>query len=221
VGIVLQDRWTGAVWRNEYASRPVWTASTIKLAMVVDLFTRHRAGRIALTGTDRMNIQRMLHSSNDTAADTLWFKYSGPDHLAFNNRFPSYGLTTLSPLRGFSSFYPYWGFQKCTPNDLDRLMHYVLTVLNRADRAYIVDQLQKVAPNQQWGVWGAGSRMRPGNKDGWSLEQGGWVVNSDGFAGAGQRYTLAIMNSLNGQGGYSDGVSTVNHVAQLLLAGRP
>ncbi len=42
--------------------------------------------------------------------------------------------------------------------------------------------------------------MTPGNKNGWSQEQGGWVVNSVGFAGPTQRYTLAIMNGLNGQG---------------------
>lgn len=47
--------------------------------------------------------------------------------------------------------------------------------------------------------------MASGTKDGWSLEQGGWVTNSVGFAGAGQRYTLAIMNALGGDGGYDDG----------------
>jgi hypothetical protein len=62
--------------------------------------------------------------------------------------------------------------------------------------------------------------MLPGNKDGWSLEQGGWVVNSVGFAGPGQRYTLAVMNSLGSDGGYSDGVATTTHLAQLLLRGR-
>jgi beta-lactamase class A len=44
VGYVLRDRKTGAVYRNAHAADPVWTASTIKLAMVVDLLTRHRSG---------------------------------------------------------------------------------------------------------------------------------------------------------------------------------
>ncbi len=61
--------------------------------------------------------------------------------------------------------------------------------------------------------------MTPGNKNGWSQEQGGWVVNSVGFAGPRQRYTLAIMNSLNGgEGGYDDGVETTTRLAQILLA---
>jgi len=45
VGYVLRDRTTGAAYRNTHAADPVWTASTIKLAMVVDLSTRQRAGR--------------------------------------------------------------------------------------------------------------------------------------------------------------------------------
>jgi hypothetical protein len=39
--------------------------------------------------------------------------------------------------------------------------------------ASIVDQLQHVDPDQQWGLWGAGPAMAPGNKDGWSLEDRG------------------------------------------------
>lgn len=218
-GIVLRDRQTGAVWANSYASTMVWTASTIKLAMVVDLFTRAGRGQINLTPQDRTEIRAMLHSSDDNAADALWYRYAGPDHSTWNTDFPAYGLTDLTPQRGFSRYYPYWGFQKTTPDDLDRLIHYVLTNLDPTDRAYVVDQLQHVAPDQQWGVWGSGPGLTPGNKDGWSLEQGGWVINSVGFVGPGQRWTLAMMSSLNGQGGYTDGVATLNAVAATITAG--
>jgi hypothetical protein len=218
-GYVLRDRATGAAHRNAHAADPVWTASTIKLAMVVDLLTRHYAGKITLTDDDNRLIAAMLHSSDDDAADTLWTRYGGADHQAYNNDFPAYGLTGIRPQRGYSNIFPYWGFQKATPDDLDRLMSYTLTRLNPADTANIVNQLQHVDPNQQWGVWGAGPAMAPGNKDGWSQEDTGWVINSVGFAGRGQRYTLAVMNDLGGSGGYDDGVATTTHLAQLLLAG--
>jgi hypothetical protein len=221
VGYVLRDRKTGATYRNSHAGERVWTASTIKLAMVVDLLTRQRAGAVALSDSDRSLMAAMMHSSDDDAADTLWARHGGGDHRAYNADFPRYGLTDLQPQRGFSSTFPYWGFQKATADDLDRLINYTLTDLDPADTAGIVDALQHVAPNQQWGVWGAGPAMAPGNKDGWSLEQGGWVVNSVGFAGPGQRYTLAVMNSLGGDGGYDDGVTTTTRLSQLLLAGRP
>lgn len=78
VGYVLRDRQTGYVHRNAHAADPVWTASTIKLAMVDDLLVRNRSGAIALTAADRQLMAAMLHSSDDTAADTLWSRYGAP-----------------------------------------------------------------------------------------------------------------------------------------------
>jgi hypothetical protein len=43
------SRGTGAGHRNSHAGELVWTASTIKLAMVVDLLTRQRRGTVSLT----------------------------------------------------------------------------------------------------------------------------------------------------------------------------
>src|SRR5207248_1754744 len=131
-----------------------------------------------------------------------------------------YGLTSLAPQKGFSNFYPYWGFQKCTPDDLDRLINYVLTQLPADLRDYIVTALRGVALNQQWGVWGAGPAAHPGNKDGWSEEQGGCVMNSVGFVAPNERYTLAEMNNLRGKAGYDAGQTTVTEIAKLLFNGR-
>lgn len=219
-GVVLHDIGTGAVWHNDHSTDPTWTASTIKLAMVVDLFTRARAGAITLTDEDRSLIAAMLHSSDDDAADTLWYRYAGDDHMAFNNDFPNYGMTSLQPKKGYSKFYPYWGFQKCTAEDLDRLIHYVLTEMPPDERTYILGEMRGVAANQQWGVWGAGPAAQPGNKDGWSEEEGGWVMNTVGFVGRRERYTLAAMNNLSGEGGYDEGRETLTHVSELLFAGR-
>jgi hypothetical protein len=220
IGIVLRDRRTGAVWRNANADTLVWTESTIKLAMSINLFLRDKAGEITLSSSDRSLIQRMLHSSDDNAADALWGKYSGPDHMAFNNAFPGYGMTSLQPERGYTGYFPYWGFQKCTPNDLDRLINYLLTTVPANTRDYIVNQLQNVDPDQQWGVWGAGAAARPGNKDGWGPEDNGWNMNTAGFVGPTQRYTLVVMNALLGHGGYNEGRVTDSQIATILFAGR-
>lgn len=217
VGYVLRDRATGQAYRNAKAGAMIWTASTIKLAMVVDLLTRASAGKITLSDADRQLMTAMMHSSDSDAADTLWDRFGGADHTAFNRDFPTYGMTGVQPQAGFGDIYPYWGFQKSTTDDLDRLMNYTLTRLPAAQTAAIVSEMQRVDANQQWGVWGAGPAMAPGNKNGWSQEQGGWVINSVGFAGPKQRYTLAVMNSLNGQGGYDDGVQTTTRLAQILL----
>ena len=52
------------------------------------------------------------------------------------------------------------------------------------------------------------------------MEQGGWVMNTVGFIGPDARYTLAVMNSLQGQGGYDEGQATDNQVAKILFDGR-
>lgn len=217
VGYVVRDRLTGEGFRNNAAATMIWTASTIKLAMVVDLLNRETAGQIELRQSDRQLMVDMLRSSDNVAADTLWTRYGGTDNTGFNRNFARYGMTSLQPQQGFGDIYPYWGFQKSTTDDLDRLMTYTLTQLPVAQTAAIVAEMQSVDSSQQWGVWGAGQSMAPGNKNGWSEEQGGWVVNSVGFAGPQQRYTLAVMNALNGEGGYDDGVETTTSLARILL----
>ncbi|GHH47184.1 class A beta-lactamase-related serine hydrolase [Lentzea cavernae] len=210
VGFVLRDRKTGAVWRNDHASDMTWTASTIKLAMVVNLLERHRAGKIKLSAGDRTLMNAMLHTSDDDAADSLWKKYNG---TTFNAAFGKYGMTDLVPQKGYSPAFPYWGFEKCTANDLDRLMNYVLDTVPADDREYIVGQMREVGPVQQWGVWGPDS----GAKNGWSEEDGGWVMNSVGFVGQDERYTLAIMNNLQGEGAYDDGRATDTEITRILF----
>lgn len=217
VGFVWRDRLTGASYRNAAAAKPIWTASTIKLAMVADLLTREQSGTVRLTATDRDDMVAMLRSSDNAAADALWSRYGGPAGV-FNNNFPRYGMAGVRPQPGFGDVYPYWGFQKGTADDFDALMNYVLTRLNPANAAAVVAEMRRVDGRQQWGVWGAGPAMTPGLKNGWSQEQGGWVVNSVGFAGPQQRYTLSVMNALGGEGGYDDGVETTTELARILLA---
>lgn len=217
VGFVLRDRATGAKYRSSAAATPIWTASTIKLAMVVDLLTRQRAGAVTVTAADRQLMVDMLRHSDNDAADSLWSRFGGPSG-EFNKGSARYGMPGLAPQPGFGDVYPYWGFQKASADDLDGLMNYVLTGLPPAEAAAVVAEMQRVDSDQQWGVWGAGSTMTPGNKNGWSQEEGGWVVNTVGFAGPQQRYTLAIMNSLGDEGGYDDGVTTTTQLSRILLA---
>jgi hypothetical protein len=219
VGFVLTDRVTGAKYRNADAATPIWTASTIKLAMVADLLTREQTRAIRLTSADREQMVAMLRNSDNDAADALWSRYGGTTGV-FNADFPRYGMPGIRPQPGFGDVYPYWGFQKGTADDFDGLMNYVLTGLSATNASGVVAEMQRVDGQQQWGVWGAGPAMAPGNKNGWSQEQGGWVVNSVGFAGAQQRYTLAIMNALGDEGGYDDGVTTTTELSRILLGSR-
>lgn len=107
VGYVIRDRLTGMAFRNEAAGELIWTASTIKLAMVVDLLTRETSGQIRLTTDNRQQLVDMLRSSDNDAADALWSTYGGVDNMAFNQDFPRYGMTELQPQQGYGDTYPY------------------------------------------------------------------------------------------------------------------
>jgi hypothetical protein len=109
----------------------------------------------------------------------------------------------------------YWGFLKCSAEDLHRLMSYVLDRLDPRDRTYVTGAMRHVGPIQQWGVWAAGPALQPGSKDGWSIESdpGGkhWCTSTVGFAGPDARYVVAVMYHLPpGSGTIGAGVHSVS-----------
>ncbi|NMH97881.1 tat pathway signal sequence [Pseudonocardia acidicola] len=218
LSVVFTDRQTGRTWRQGPTQHEGWTASTIKLAIATDLLERQRAGQITLTAADCHDMATMLNFSDEAASDRLWAKFGGDDMLArFRDRF---GMTGLHFVPGFTAR-TYWGFVKCTTDDLAALAHYVLTRTDPADRAYLVAALRGVAPNQQWGVWAAGAAQQPGNKDGWSYETDSygkhWVTDTVGFAGPDERYLVAVMYQVDPRGTLADGVHTVSDVVALLF----
>jgi hypothetical protein len=218
LSVVFTDRQTGTAWRAGPTKHDGWTASTIKLAIATDLLRRQRAGQIALTAADRRDMAAMLSSSDNAASDRLWARYGGEEMLA---RFRTqYGMTGLHFVPGFTAR-TYWGFVKCTTDDLAALLNFVFTKVDAADRTYLVNAMRGVAPNQQWGVWAAGSAQRPGNKDGWSYESDPygkhWVTNTIGFAGPDERYLIAMMYQVAPSGTLAGGVHTISDVVALLF----
>jgi hypothetical protein len=219
MAVLLHDRNTGAVWRTGATADPMWTASTIKVAIAATLLERQRAGRIHLTTADRRAMSDMLKASSNDAADALWTRYDGPNMLG---RFRTgYGMAGLSVVKGEDT---YWRNLRCTADDLDHLMAYVLGAdLHADDRAYLVDALRTVGDNQHWGTWVLGSDLRPGNKDGWAVkpDPGGdhWVAHTLGFAGPGERYVVVVMYTMLPGGTLGDGVHAVSDAVALMFGG--
>jgi hypothetical protein len=218
IGMIIDDRSTGAVWQNPNARVTYPAASTMKLAMMTDLLLRNRAGDIQLTPADREEMFQALYTSNDDDANALWDRY---EDGSFLSRIQAFGMTTAR----FTSSVPNWGFMYCSARDLDNLMNYVLTKAPPRIRHYLVYRLQHVsAIDQQWGVWGAGPKNQPGNKDGWEQDGGIWITNTVGFAGPNQEYTMAIMYNLGGFGGIGDGgfqygINKLTQIASVLFRG--
>jgi hypothetical protein len=212
IAVVLHDRTSHATWRNADAPTDFPAASTIKLGMVLDLMLRNRGGRIYLDDDDWDLINDILSSSSDTAADQLWSRFEGPSFLSGIRAF---GMTsayfTVSPA--------YWGFMYCSADDLDNLMNYILNDAPAPVGNYIISRMRRVAPIQQWGVWGAGRASHPGDKDGWEDDSGTWIVNTVGFAGTRARYSLAVMDDEAGTADFHQGTDTLDQISALLFQG--
>ncbi|UWP81952.1 hypothetical protein [Dactylosporangium fulvum] len=209
IGLVVRDRTTGTVWRAGKTQATTWTASTIKLAIATDLLERHRQGQITLDRTDRANLDKALISSDNDAATALWNRYDGPGMLdRFRSRF---GMGGLAVVQGYDAF---WRHLRCSAEDLEHLMSYVLEKLHAEDRAYLVTTLRKVAGNQRWGVWAAGPALKPGNKDGWAEKPVNgrtvWVTHTVGFAGDNERYVVAALYEQPAGGSLAKGAHAVS-----------
>ncbi|GIL31959.1 hypothetical protein NUM_72130 [Actinocatenispora comari] len=218
LSVQITDRTTGKSWQHGPVTHPGWTASTIKLAMATDILRRQRAGEVTLSDADRTDLANMLNFSDENASDRLWQRYGGDAQLA---RFRDvFGMSGLHFVPGFTDG-TYWGFVKCTTEDLSHLMTYVLTKTAPDDRAYLVSAMRGVASNQQWGVWAAGHDQQPGDKNGWSFETDSygkhWVLNSVGFAGPDERYAVAIMFQVQPHSTIAYGTHTVSDVVGLLF----
>jgi hypothetical protein len=212
IGVELYDRDDGASWGNKDADTDFPAASTIKLAIITDLLRRQNTGSLSLSPADWDLISEILYNSDDAAGDQLWSAYENGSFLPRIRRF---GMRSAY----FSGSPPYWGFMYCSPHDLANLMNYVLDRLPGHERDYIVHRMRRVGPIEQWGVWGAGRANHPGNKDGWENQGSVWITNTVGFAGPNERYTLAIMDNLDGAGGFHVGSTTLSEVASILFRG--
>ena len=216
LGLVLHDRDTGATWAWGSSSTLYPAASTIKLAMVTDILQRG----VALTPAAQDEMFQALFTSNDNDADDLWYAY---EDASFMNRIRAFGMNSTQFTNSV-----YWGNVDTTAQDLDNLMNYVLGSASPSTRSYLVYRLRHVSGiDQQWGVWGAGPQNQPGNKDGWEQDPNGygvWYTNTVGFAGPGERYTLAIMYNMgsfgeNGNAGFSYGTNALTQISSLLFQG--
>ncbi|MBT8225468.1 MAG: tat pathway signal sequence [Dactylosporangium sp.] len=217
LGVIVHDRNTNAVWRAGTTANTTWTASTIKLAIVATILEWHREGKISITDTDRANMSAALVDSSNAATTTLWARYGGQPMF---HRFRSkYEMTSLSVVSGYELF---WRNLRCNAEDLHHLMLYILNDLYLDDRAYLIGKLRGVGANQQWGVWAAGSALRPGNKNGWAQKPDSgsnrWVTHTVGFAGPSECYIVVITYSQPPSGTLSKGIHTVSDLAATIFA---
>ncbi|MFG1924146.1 serine hydrolase [Cryptosporangium sp. NPDC048952] len=210
-GLAISDGWRDRVWRNDYADRPIYAASTAKLAIALDILMRQHRGEFELTTTEARWLYAALVSSDNAAANHLWNRYGGASMVA---HWSAYGMTDTGFVPGLAR---HWGSMKTTAADLRRLVRYIVRETPSEVRQYLIARMRGVAENQRWGVWSAGPGWIRGNKNGWFRYRAGWVINSAGWVGAHQRYVVAVMADQRSKGTYASGVETTSHVNEILF----
>ncbi|MET8894374.1 serine hydrolase [Streptomyces albogriseolus] len=187
------------------------TASVVKVDILTALLqTARNAGR-GLTAAEREHAEAMIVRSDNDAATALWQAVGRAAGLdAANARL---GLTrTVADVR--------WGLTRTTAVDRVTLLRRILTpegaVLDAQARAYVRELMERVVPEQAWGV---PALADPGTrwtvKNGWLPRDatGLWVVNSTGCVTAGGRaYAVAVLS--DGHASMAEGVARVEEAAR-------
>lgn len=174
-------------------TRPIATASVVKLFIADDLLFRQPEG--GLSADDKAALDSMLRSSDDGAAETFW-NQNGRN--AIITRVASrYGLANTSP----PSNGAWWNTISTTP-DLARYYDMLLNGsggLPPAQAAMIVNNLAQSTPNgldgypQRFGLPEGLYDEPVAVKQGWMCCIGNnWMHLSTGVVGADRRYIVAI-----------------------------
>jgi hypothetical protein len=163
-----------AAWAGNGAAaeRPFPTASMVKLFLAEDVLHRARAGRIALTPADRVDLEQMITRSDDPAASALWVRYGGAGAVtAVAGR---YGLTGTAP----PAVPGQWGQATTTARDLARFLARLPLMAHPADVATLLTWMASATPvaadgfDQRFGLFGT-LPGTPAVKQGWMCCVGG------------------------------------------------
>ncbi|MGW9495607.1 serine hydrolase [Streptomyces prasinus] len=193
VSVGVLDPVSGAGVRH--GDRAFVTASVVKVGILVALLLEAQdAGRV-LTGEERSHAAAMIGRSDNDAASALW--RSGGRAAGLDAAHARLGLTGTEGGDG-----PRWGLTRTTVADQLLLLRQVFgapadSELTAASRAYVRQLMERVVPEQAWGVPVVADAPPPGGaawavKNGWVPRDatGLWVVNSIGRVTVGGRGLL-------------------------------
>jgi hypothetical protein len=191
---VIKDRSSGAVVSNGNNST-IAIASVAKLFIADDLLMRESTGDVTLTPADRVSFDRMLQSSDDSAAEIFWQRGGG--NSIITRVAARYGLASTNvPSDGM------WWNTISTANDLVQYYDMLLSGAGGLppERANIImDDLARSTPN---GIDGYPQRFGipdgiPGEpvavKQGWMCCVGSaWMHLSTGVVGPDRRFIVVV-----------------------------
>ncbi|WP_422743342.1 hypothetical protein ACN27E_17450 [Mycobacterium sp. WMMD1722] len=191
----VMDRATGQIVSNG-ATAPFPIASVVKLFIADDLLLQEAQGTTTLSAADRTSLDRMLRSSDDSAAQQFWDR-SGRNAV-IERIVARYGLTgTTAPSNG------HWDVTMSTAGDLVRYYDMLLDGtggLPAEQAGVIIGDLARSTPTgadgypQRFGIPDALTAEPVAVKQGWFCcwNGGNQLHVSTGAIGSDHRYVMAI-----------------------------
>ncbi|WP_157494518.1 serine hydrolase [Kutzneria sp. 744] len=203
---------------NAFVSRsdedqPFAAESLTKLLIATDLAA---AGK--LTGDNLPRVQRMLSTSDDTAANQLWTADGGPQIVSRAVR--SMGLKRTIPPRDPGR----WGDTSTTAADVVRIYQHIVTTMPAAQRDVLLADLATTAraadgTNQDFGITAALPDGEWWAKQAWACCRPAWDVHTTGLVGADRRYVVVALSQQPVAGGFGGATRVMTTVAKNLVAG--
>ncbi|HEY3687536.1 MAG TPA: serine hydrolase [Streptosporangiaceae bacterium] len=223
ISVAVHERTTGTEYGYD-TDDTFETASIAKVAILVTLLTEAQRDRRALTPGERSLAHAAIEYSDNKAADALWSDVGGA--VPVSETLHALGLRHTVVLDALG-----WGLTRTTARDQVLLLSALTGDaggLSEQRRAYALDLMAHVAPEQAWGVSAAAA---PGESDpeagpdaelknGWlarTTDGGLWIINSIGrIRTAGHDYLIAVLSNDHPSPG--SGIAEVERAARATVA---
>ncbi|MBM7439042.1 serine hydrolase [Streptomyces sp. HB132] len=191
-------------------TQQVDSASVVKVTVLAALLWDAQKAKRPLTPHELELSTAMITKSDNDATTELWDQLGPAKVKGF---LKAAGMTrTALDEKGA------WGLTQITAHDEQRLLTLVTArnkVLDDRSRAFVLERMREVVPEQRWGVpAGAPGDATVQLKNGW-LERSthGWRVHSVGaFSGKGHDYVITVLTQDNRT--MEDGIDTIQAVSR-------
>lgn len=190
-------------YTNDEENKKYVTASIAKVAIAMLLLHEKEENQEDLTEEETDLLNRMIVSSDNEAATSLWDSLGGYESL--QQLFDNFDMNDTEANEET------WGKTTTTTKDQIKLLQEVYTpseYLNEDSQDYLIDLMNHIDPDQSWGVYAGSSDVS--FKNGWLPDDttGEWAVTSIGRVSRGENEYLAVA--------LSDKNSTVEEGSQVI-----
>ncbi len=195
VSIEIYDRLNNAVVGSANSDTPWYTESVVKLLIGLDSLDN---------GGSADKVSEMISRSDDATASALWSRLGGVKIVT--TMAAKIGLRHTTPPKNPGE----WGDTRTTADDLILIYEYILNTAPGGERDTIVTAMHNATnlgadgTDQYFGIpYAVGGATYWAVKQGWACCEPGWVLNTTGLVGTGERYIVVVLTSHNTGGGAS------------------